>query len=507
MVVFGPEETAKSSVVADVLTTFSVRHTIINCSETISQRHLLHKTLQSCIQVAAGDTILSFDQRCEHLNTLAVRLQLILEGQEEGLVLVFDGIDKQREAGMTLLPSLARLGEMIPNLSVIFIATTTRALRLQRPGVPYIHFSPYTRVEAVTIVSRDVPSVGQDDENLSVDQARLAQWYTLFVTAVYDSLIGPTTQSLPQLQRTCLNLWPRFLQPVLRREPPAGKSKEWDFPKLFLKNKALFQADGEESLVVKIESPAELGRRESVVPKESETTFLPIAATLTPSTLEAPLLKYTPTLALMAAYLASHNSSKVDMLLFSRLSNQSTKAKRTKKSYHRKKLNFTSAGTPSKRGRGGEDEGDLDIGHEGTPVKVSSKSAGTATAEGKSAKIGKSIWSLQAKIPHPFPLDRLFAIYRAIHPQGVSTVGTSRRHQPVADNLMNGLVELARLRLVVPVVTGSSSSAGTGDGMVGDGGAAGGKWRVNVRREFVEERCKEWNIGDEGLGAIGEWEL
>ena len=73
---------------------------------------------------------------------------------------------------------------------------------------------------------------------------------------------------------------------------------------------------------------------------------------------------------------------------------------------------------------------------------------------------------------------------------------------------MAALVELARLRLVVPV----SSGAGTGVEDLGGGedGGGGGRWRVNVRRDFVEERCREWGIGDQerqGVGAVGEWEI
>lgn len=61
--------------------------------------------------------------RCENLSALAVQLQRLLstegfneEEVEEGkakFVLVFDGVDRQREAPPTLLPALARLGEIV----------------------------------------------------------------------------------------------------------------------------------------------------------------------------------------------------------------------------------------------------------------------------------------------------------------------------------------------------------------------------------------------------------
>jgi origin recognition complex subunit 5 len=57
--------------------------------------------------------------RTESLNTLAVSMSRMME-EWEGLrgaggkfVLVFDGIDKQREAPPTLLPALARFGESV----------------------------------------------------------------------------------------------------------------------------------------------------------------------------------------------------------------------------------------------------------------------------------------------------------------------------------------------------------------------------------------------------------
>ena len=117
IVVYGFEATAKSSIVEAVIEATSLRYAFINCLETISQRHLLHKTLQSCVAAIPETADLNLDQRCEHLNTLAVQLQRLLEVWQERFVLVLDGIDRQREAGPTLLSSLARLGEMVSSYS------------------------------------------------------------------------------------------------------------------------------------------------------------------------------------------------------------------------------------------------------------------------------------------------------------------------------------------------------------------------------------------------------
>ncbi|KKY28441.1 putative origin recognition complex subunit [Phaeomoniella chlamydospora] len=525
IVVYGFEATAKSSIVEAVIEATSLRYAFINCLETISQRHLLHKTLQSCVAAIPETADLNLDQRCEHLNTLAVQLQRLLEVWQERFVLVLD----------------ARLGEMIPNLTVIMIVSSTRSLPLQRPAIPYIHFPPYTRAEAVTIVGRQPPEPPEDVISALSDPGTLLKWYTLFTTAVYDSLIAPTSRSLPLLRKTCLKLWPKFVQPIIQNEPPPTQSSQWDFSKLFVRNRALFQAEGESSIISRIEFSSYsldettadnlTSETQPSSPQTSANAPLPTPPTTPPT----PLLKYTTTLVLLASYLCSHTSPKVDILLFSRLSNSSSKSRRVKKSYHRKKLNFSSNATPTKRGtddnnnnnNNNNDDMDIDTPTKKTPSKNPSGSTMTT-------KIGKSIWSLQAKIPHPFPLDRLYSIYRAIHPQGIisfsssssssSSSSTTRKYPPISDSLSSSLVELSRLRLVVPVSSSSSSTGTTGAPGIGSAAAAGGggfgtnsttsgdvddkgKWRVNVQRQFVEERCREWGIGDQGVGAIGEWEI
>ena len=52
------------------------------------------------------------DGRCDSISAFVVQLQRLLEGKGN-FILVFDGIDHQREAAPTLLPALARLGEIV----------------------------------------------------------------------------------------------------------------------------------------------------------------------------------------------------------------------------------------------------------------------------------------------------------------------------------------------------------------------------------------------------------
>ena len=58
---------------------------------------------------------LSIEGRCESISAFVVQLQRLLE--ENGkFVLVFDGIDQQREAAPTLLPAIARLGKIVSRI-------------------------------------------------------------------------------------------------------------------------------------------------------------------------------------------------------------------------------------------------------------------------------------------------------------------------------------------------------------------------------------------------------
>ena len=54
----------------------------------------------------------SLDGRCESISAFHVELQTLLAGKAK-FILVFDGIDRQRETVPTLLPAIARLGETV----------------------------------------------------------------------------------------------------------------------------------------------------------------------------------------------------------------------------------------------------------------------------------------------------------------------------------------------------------------------------------------------------------
>ena len=55
---------------------------------------------------------IGLDGKCDSISAFLVELQLLLARKRQ-FILVFDGIDRQREAAPTLLPAIARLGETV----------------------------------------------------------------------------------------------------------------------------------------------------------------------------------------------------------------------------------------------------------------------------------------------------------------------------------------------------------------------------------------------------------
>lgn len=105
-VIHGLEATGKSAITRVVLEKLEIRHAIIDSKECVTGRQLLEQAV-----AAAAEAVEGAAGRCENLATLQVQLSALLEHQE--LVLVFDGIDGQREAPSTLIPALLRIAESV----------------------------------------------------------------------------------------------------------------------------------------------------------------------------------------------------------------------------------------------------------------------------------------------------------------------------------------------------------------------------------------------------------
>lgn len=93
---------------------FQTQYAIINSLECVTGRHLFETTLQ---RVADAVGLESATPRCENLAQLTYELSRILKHPPQPelrhFILVFDSIDRQREAPPTLLPALARLSEIV----------------------------------------------------------------------------------------------------------------------------------------------------------------------------------------------------------------------------------------------------------------------------------------------------------------------------------------------------------------------------------------------------------
>ena len=97
----------------------------------------------------------------------------------------------------------------------------------------------------------------------------------------------------------------------------------------------------------------------------------------------------------------------------------------------------------------------------------------------------RAIFEKTSNIARPFTLERVIAILRAIHPDGI------RAGKGIADRVYSELGELERLRLVV---RNDPKAAGKGD----PEDIMEEKWKCIVGRDWVVEAGKSWNVSIEG---------
>lgn len=300
----GVEATGKSLTIKAILDAVDTPSAIVRSQECITTRHLLERTIAVIKEAWAVRRQLEeangLDGRCESISAFTVELQHLLEGKEK-FILVFDGIDRQREAAPTLLPAIARFGEIIPNLTTILIATTPQPHLLHYAGVPHIHFPSYTRTETLSILSRTplslyaIPPSQSPTITIAVNNDDTEWLWARFTAAVWDSLGQPAARSVPNFRDVCARLWPPFVQPILD-----GHYGVREFSKLLVKNRSLFQS--QDALI------------DSIVPTNPSSTISK------PKKQASYALPYYPTHLLISAYLASHNPPKHDITLFSKSS-------------------------------------------------------------------------------------------------------------------------------------------------------------------------------------------
>lgn len=489
---------------SDLNNTHTIPHAYIRCAECITSRHLLSKILAAAL-VSLGLSEDAVKDTVDHVSGLAVILKDILEGRRGGggvekFVLVLDGVDEQREAQQFLLPALARLGEVVSSLSflsmglwltvrpdkipslcvVMVLSSTPQPLAFEVVGISHIYFPSYSRKEAISIVTSTTSPTAIEGEISPETTSRL---YAQFVSAVYDSLIGPTAGTIPSFRSACARLWPQFIAPITHGEKPlpSGGGEEvveWDFPRLLVKNRKLFQHHGEDILVHRIAPPTTTTSKDN-----NPTTTLPLS------------LPYLPTLVLTSAYLATYTHPRLDTVLFSKFA--SSASARRKRNHHQRKLKKISAQTdtsaPPLPGAGDEAGQTPKKQGPGRPRKGQTKAKREVLGAGS---------GLSAKA---FPLERLLAVYRAIDPDPTLLPSSNNNKEAtsavnvtadvVADMVYTELATLHRLRLVVPA-SGSGGGGARGDTLPGGSEAvdAGEKWKVNVAGEWVVGMAKRIGV-------------
>jgi hypothetical protein len=123
--VYGTGSTGKSAILQALLHDLAqsnpadeqpelLRYAIINSIQCVTARHLFEQTLGSVADALEWE---SPPRRCETQAQLTVELTKMLLGSKKHerwrFVLVFDSIDRQKEAPATLIPGLARLSEIV----------------------------------------------------------------------------------------------------------------------------------------------------------------------------------------------------------------------------------------------------------------------------------------------------------------------------------------------------------------------------------------------------------
>lgn len=120
LILHGTDATGKSAIAAALLSSLrddadtNLGFAIVRSPECVTARHLFERTTGAVADALRWEGAVG---RCETLAALTVELSKMLKyldrGKDWRFVLVFDAIDRQREAPSTLLPALARLSEIV----------------------------------------------------------------------------------------------------------------------------------------------------------------------------------------------------------------------------------------------------------------------------------------------------------------------------------------------------------------------------------------------------------
>ncbi|TLD31724.1 4-aminobutyrate aminotransferase [Venturia nashicola] len=310
LVLHGLQATGKTAVTRAVLKALKTPHAVIDSRECITGRQLLERSFAASVEALSrpsnADIDISDYGRCENLSALQVNLERLLEKQKS-FTLVFDGIDQQREAPLTLIPALARFGETIPCLTVVFIISVPSPRLFHTIGIPHIHFPFYTRDESIRILSQSPPSIflAGIDSGVDYTEQQAAEddaWvWGRFTAAVWDSLARGAARDLLSFRAVCDKLWRPFTAPIVD-----GTFGTRDFARLMVSRRTLFQS--EDALISGVITKGQGGIIKSLGKARHE-------------------LPYYSKFILCASYLASYNPARQDQIFFMKAAEKKRKKK------------------------------------------------------------------------------------------------------------------------------------------------------------------------------------
>jgi origin recognition complex subunit 5 len=201
----------------------------------------------------------------------------------------------------------------ISNLTVIFIISVPSPRLLYLPGAPHIHFTTYTREEALKIVVKEPPQIFLGPiEDLDYGEEEAAEdndWlWSRYIAVVWDSIGKGASRDLKSFTAVCHKLWRPFVQPIVD-----GTFGTRDFSKLLVSRRTIFQ--GEDFLTGNKMKQKKTEQGKSVE-KRIGLFFCPVWPHSSLTSAANHELPYYTKFILCAAYLASYNPSRQDKIYF-----------------------------------------------------------------------------------------------------------------------------------------------------------------------------------------------
>ncbi|KHJ33510.1 putative origin recognition complex subunit orc5 [Erysiphe necator] len=294
-------------------------YAFVNNEECIDVRQLFEHTIGSICHALNVEN--NNSGLLANISDFLVQIQKLLESwvgdrknvyMEKRFILVLDGIDKQIRNGFfpqSLPAALTRIGDFVPNLTIVYITTYPRTSFLNFPGIPCIFFQSYTKSELLKIIllTKPIPPLSSPEDTFQI--------WSRFTSSVYDSLSKHSGRDLLSFRTLCLRLWPVFIHPILSDEIDVNS-----FSRLMVVNRSLFQNDY--VLVHDIISPSSKVNNQTneitaIINQKSQHTSI------------ADLLPTYSRLLLIACYIASFSPVRNDTVTFTK----SSTAKRRRKGY------------------------------------------------------------------------------------------------------------------------------------------------------------------------------